>query len=62
MGIESKHPYYIKTEEQWQRIRDSYKGSDAIKQKGEHYLPQLSGQTDTEYQSYKMRGVYYNGI
>ena len=62
MGIENRHPYYSNTETQWQRIRDSYKGSDAVKDEGENYLPKLSGQTDDEYQAYKLRGVYYNGI
>ncbi len=62
MGIESKHPYYVEAVEQWERIRCSYKGSDAVKEKGEAYLPKLGGSTDDEYTAYKLRGVYYNGI
>jgi len=62
MGIENKHPYYTDAEEQWKRIRDSYDGSDAIKAKGVDYLPKLSGQDNEQYNAYKLRSVYYNGI
>jgi len=62
MGIESKHPYYIEGVEQWERVRDSYNGSDAIKSKGEQYLPKLSGHGTSEYNAYKLRSVYYNGV
>ena len=62
MGIESKHPYYVQASNQWSRIRDSFDGSDAIKSKGVDYLPKLSGQTSDQYNAYKLRAVYYNGI
>ena len=62
MGIESKHPYYEQASNQWSRIRDSFDGSDAIKSKGVDYLPKLSGQTSEQYNAYKLRAVYYNGI
>ena len=62
MGIESKHPYYEQASNQWSRIRDSFDGSDAIKSKGVDYLPKLSGQTSDQYNAYKLRAVYYNGI
>jgi len=62
MGIESKHPYYVEAVDQWSRIRDSYKGSDAIKAKGVDYLPKLSGQDKADYDAYKLRAVYYNSI
>ena len=62
MGIESKHSYYEQASNQWSRIRDSFDGSDAIKSKGVDYLPKLSGQTSEQYNAYKLRAVYYNGI
>ena len=62
MGIESRHPHFVNTQEQWQRIRDSFNGSDSIKSEGESYLPRLGGQSNDEYDSYKLRAVYYNGI
>ena len=62
MGIESKHPYYVEASDQWSRIRDSFDGSDAIKSKGVDYLPKLSGQDKAQYDAYKLRAVYYNGI
>ena len=62
MGIESKHPYYTEAAQQWSRIRDSYKGSDAIKKQGQAYLPKLSGQDKDQYEAYKLRAMYYNGI
>lgn len=62
MGIESKHPYYVEASNQWSRIRDSFDGSDAIKDKGVDYLPKLSGQEKGQYDAYRLRAVYYNGI
>lgn len=62
MGIESKHPYYVEASNQWSRIRDSFEGSDAIKAKGVDYLPKLSGQDKGQYDAYRLRAVYYNGI
>jgi hypothetical protein len=62
MGIESKHPYYENASDQWSRIRDSFNGSDAIKSQDRKYLPQLGGQEKSQYDAYKLRAVYYNGI
>ena len=62
MGIESKHPHYTNTQDKWQRIRDSFNGNDAIKGESESYLPRLGGQENNEYESYKLRAVYYNAI
>ena len=38
------------------RVRDFAEGSDAVKDKGETYLPKLSGQSVDEYDNYKTRG------
>jgi len=62
MGIESKHPLYIETENKWTRVRDSFLGSDKIKSQGEVYLPKLSSQDKEQYASYVMRAMYVNAI
>ena len=62
MGIESKHPLYTDTENKWTRVRDSFLGSDAVKVKGEVYLPKLSSQDKDQYASYVMRAMYVNAI
>ena len=38
------------------RVRDFAKGSDAVKDKGETYLPKLGGQSVEDYDNYKTRG------
>jgi hypothetical protein len=55
-----KHLQYIKFEEQWKRIRDVVEGSDKVKREGTLYLPKLSGQTEDEYESYKLRANFLN--
>ena len=62
MGIDSTHPLYDDAKEKWTRVRDSYLGSDAIKSKGEIYLPKLSSQEKGEYDAYVMRSMYVNAI
>jgi len=62
MGIESKHPLYIETENKWTRVRDSFLGSDKVKSQGEVYLPKLSSQDKDQYASYVMRAMYVNAI
>lgn len=62
MSISETHPYYNKTLHQWEKIRNSFDGSDAIKGQGVKYLPILSGQGTPEYNAYKMRAVYFNAV
>lgn len=62
MGIDSTHPLYDDSKDKWTRVRDSYLGSDAIKSKGEIYLPKLSSQEKAEYDAYVMRSMYVNAI
>lgn len=59
MPVNTLHPDYSAHLRQWQRCRDAVDGSDAIKGRGETYLPRLSGQTDAEYEAYKMRALWY---
>jgi len=62
MGIESTNPLYRETQNKWTRVRDSFLGSDAIKEKGEVYLPKLSSQSKEEYEAYVLRAMYVNAI
>lgn len=59
MPITTPHPQYTAHLSQWQRCRDAVDGSDAIKARGETYLPKLGGQTEDEYTAYKMRALWY---
>lgn len=59
MPIDTKHPAYCDYEEKWQRCRDAAEGSDAIKKRGEAYLPQLTEQTPDQYAAYKLRAYWF---
>lgn len=59
MPVNTPHPEHSAHVNQWQRCRDAVDGSDAIKARGAEYLPRLSGQTDDEYNAYKMRALWY---
>ena len=56
MPVNEPSKAYAETLEQVTRVRDCSAGSDAIKAKGNLYLPQLGGQSDTDYKAYKQRG------
>ncbi|MGB2265141.1 MAG: DUF4055 domain-containing protein, partial [Glaciecola sp.] len=56
MPINVPSKAYADSLEQVTRVRDCAEGPDAIKAKGEIYLPKLGGQTQPEYGAYKLRG------
>lgn len=58
MPVNDEHPLYTAQKARVKRTRDCYKGSDAIKDSGENYLPRLDGQSDIQYKSYKTRGLF----
>lgn len=58
MPIQDKHASYDST--QWSRLRAAAAGQRAVHNGAEAYLPRLSGQSDSEYKSYKGRAVYFN--
>src|SRR5688500_12317833 len=60
MPIDSKHPVYQHFEESWIDCRDSFEGQRAVKAAGVRYLPRLAGQSEEEYQAYKMRALFYS--
>lgn len=59
MTIEFLHPEYKTHIGQWTRCRDAIEGSDSVKNKGRLYLPALSDQSETEYQAYVLRALFY---
>ena len=60
MSITSTHPLYEKRSFQWALLRDVFEGEDAIKMKGEKYLPKASGSTREQYEAYKKRARWNN--
>lgn len=61
INVSARHPLYSAAYDMWETCRDFYEGEDAVKQRGEKYLPQLNGQTKEEYRVYKNRGMLFNG-
>ena len=59
MPVNTTHPQYDAHVSQWQRCRDAVDGSDAVKARGEAYLPKLGGQDADEYKAYKLRALWY---
>jgi hypothetical protein len=45
----------------WQRNRDVIEGADAVKDRGEAYLPRLYQQNDAEYAAYKLGVPFFPG-
>lgn len=43
MGIDAKHPSYVKFQEDWEMLRDFYAGPQQVKDRGEKYLPPTEG-------------------
>lgn len=61
MPIDSTRKEYASMSPSWSKCRDVVAGQDAVKAKGQGYLPKLGGQTELEYQSYLFRSSFYNG-
>lgn len=60
--VETKHPEYIKRCRQWELIRDCVEGEDAIKNKGEVYLPRAVGMSNMRYSAFKRRARFVNYV
>ncbi|HDZ5234572.1 TPA: hypothetical protein RG347_003869, partial [Acinetobacter baumannii] len=59
-----KHPEYVKNLPYWQKLDDVCEGEDAVKAKGEKYLPKPNAHDKTQanksaYLAYLMRAVFY---
>ena len=59
MPVSIKHADYSARCAQWERCRDAYEGSDAVKAKSETYLDKLPVQDSEEYEKYKRRALWY---
>ena len=59
MPVQTPHADYKEKRDLWRKARDCVAGSKAIKRGGELYLPRLSGSTESEYQAYKHRALFY---
>ena len=63
-NVETQHPLYIKYKKRWEMIRDCIEGDDAIKKKGEVYLPKLCRASPKEeemvYRAYQARAFWVN--
>lgn len=64
MAVDAKHPSYVDHLEEWSQLRDTSRGTVAVKQAGQRYLPMPSGfaaQTDggkAMYKAYITRGRF----
>jgi hypothetical protein len=63
MPIDDKHPQYEQMAERWQRCRDLTDGADAVKARGETYLPCPPGMDGLyEYPPYAARALFFNAM
>jgi hypothetical protein len=63
MPVNSTHPLYDANLTAWSRCRDCYNGEDAVKSRGQSYLPKVDPtQTDEEYKAYQRRAMYYEAM
>ena len=60
MNVNATHFEYEASLAGWSRARDVMAGEDAVKARGEFYLPRLDMQRDVDYAAYRMRACFYN--
>lgn len=60
MAVDTQHPQYQKMLPIWQKCRDAAEGEDVIHERGVTYLPKLSQEKDSDYQSRKARAPFFN--
>jgi hypothetical protein len=63
--VTTPHPDYKRSQSLWERIEDACAGEEAVKSKGEKYLPKpnprdRSVENQYRYEQYVARAVYYN--
>ena len=58
-NITDTSPGYERRIEHWRRVRDVIDGQDAVKERGEKYLPKPRGMTKKNYQNYLERADFY---
>jgi hypothetical protein len=60
MPVDTKNKQYVDNQKIWKKCRDAVEGQEAIHKGSVEYLPKLSGQSTTEYVSYRDRALFYN--
>lgn len=60
MSVKHTHPEYDAMLDKWDRCIIVAKGQDAVHGANTLFLPQLTDQTNGEYDSYKSRALFYN--
>jgi hypothetical protein len=64
MPVNTKNREYQDAEDRWSRCRDCYEGSDAVKEAGVKYLPELDSHKANPggkaYEAYKQRALFFN--
>jgi hypothetical protein len=61
-NINKRHPDSEQMLAIWEKCEDAREGQTAIHEAGRTYLPSLSGQSDSEYNAYKRRAVFYGAM
>lgn len=59
MPVDTVHKEYNEHLPDWELMRDSVEGSDAIKKRCQKYLPRLYDQQPEEYDKYRLRALYF---
>ncbi len=62
MPIDAARKDYSAMLPKWQRLRDCFKGRDAVLLAGKKYVPELPGADLLENQAYRERGNFYNAV
>ncbi len=62
MPVDTTHKEYDNALPDWHLCDDLDLGERRIKEQSTLYLPQLTGQTQLQYDSYKMRGEFFNAF
>lgn len=60
MPVNTPHPDHEHWHEDWRTCRDAFKGQRAVKRASQRYLKRLTGQTNSEYEAYKHRALFYS--
>ena len=61
-NISKRHPDSAEMLAIWEKCEDVREGQTAVHKAGNVYLPVLSGQSNSEYQAYKRRAVFYGAM
>lgn len=64
MAVDAQHSEYKVNQNRWQKCRDTFQGSDAVKAAKTQYLPQLDSHNEKPlgYATYITRALFYNAV